>query len=87
MIFFYFPLSERCGKLKYLYFGGSISAFPAIETINPDITEYIATNVISITDGQFYMNKRLFLDSCRPANRIVSIDVIKCFLKLFISEC
>ena len=30
-------------------------------------TEYIATNVISITDGQFYTNKRLFLDSCRPA--------------------
>ena len=38
-----------------------------IETINSDITEYIATNVISITDGQFYTNKRLFLDSCRPA--------------------
>ncbi len=61
------PLSERCGKLKYLYFGGSISASPAIETINPDTTEYIATNVIPITDGQFYINKRLFLDSCRPA--------------------
>jgi F-type H+-transporting ATPase subunit alpha len=60
-------LLERCGKLKYLYFGGSISAFPVIETINSDITEYIATNVISITDGQFYINKRLFLDSCRPA--------------------
>ncbi len=37
------------------------------QTINSDITEYIATNVISITDGQFYTNKRLFLDSCRPA--------------------
>jgi len=49
------------------YFGGSITAFPVIETINSDITEYIATNVISITDGQFYTNKRLFLDSCRPA--------------------
>ena len=51
----------------YSYFGGSITAFPMIETINSDITEYIATNVISITDGQFYTNKRLFLDSCRPA--------------------
>jgi len=58
---------ERCGKLKSVYFGGSITAFPRIETINPDITEYIATNLISITDGQFYTNKRLFLDSCRPA--------------------
>ena len=51
----------------YSYFGGSITAFPVVETINSDITEYIATNVISITDGQFYTNKRLFLDSCRPA--------------------
>jgi F-type H+-transporting ATPase subunit alpha len=48
-------------------FGGSITGLPIIETINSDITEYIATNVISITDGQFYTNKRLFLDSYRPA--------------------
>jgi len=60
-------LLERCGKLSAYYFGGSISSFPFIETINSDITEYIATNVISITDGQFYTNKRLFLDCCRPA--------------------
>jgi F0F1-type ATP synthase alpha subunit len=60
-------LLERCGKLSAIYFGGSISSFPLIETINSDITEYIATNVISITDGQFYTNKRLFLDCCRPA--------------------
>jgi len=58
---------ERSGKLKYGMFGGSITGIPIIETINSDITEYIATNVISITDGQFYTNKRLFLDSCRPA--------------------
>jgi len=60
-------LLERCSKLKSSYFGGSITAFPIIETINSDITEYIATNIISITDGQFYTNKRLFLDSIRPA--------------------
>ena len=58
---------ERCGKIKSVYFGGSITGFPIIETINSDITEYIATNVISITDGQFYTNKRLFSDSIRPA--------------------
>lgn len=58
---------ERCGKLKYSYNGGSISALPIIETINSDITEYIATNVISITDGQFYTNKKLFLESIRPS--------------------
>ena len=60
-------LLERCGKLKYRYFGGSVSGLPVIETINPDITEFIATNVISITDGQSYTNKKLFIDSCRPA--------------------
>lgn len=60
-------LLERSGRLRLNYFGSSITAFPIIETINSDITEYIATNVISITDGQLYMNKRLFLDSIRPA--------------------
>lgn len=58
---------ERCGKIKSSYFGGSITAFPLTETINSDITEYIATNVISITDRQFYTNKRLFFSSIRPA--------------------
>jgi proton translocating ATP synthase F1 alpha subunit len=47
--------------------GGSISCFPIIEVINNDITEYIATNVISITDGQYYTNRTLFNDSLRPA--------------------
>jgi len=61
-------LLERCGKLSIFVGGsGSISAFPIIETINSDITEYIATNIISITDGQFYTNKQLFLNSIRPA--------------------
>lgn len=58
---------ERCGKLNYKYFGGSITALPIIETINADITEYIATNVISITDGQFYLNRNLFMNSNKPA--------------------
>ena len=71
-------LLERCGKLKYSYFGGSITGFPVTETINSDITEYIATNVISITDGQFYTNKRLFIESSRPAIDSVlgSVDFI-----------
>jgi F-type H+-transporting ATPase subunit alpha len=45
----------------------TISSFPIIETINADISEYIATNVISITDGQFYLNKSLFNQTTRPA--------------------
>lgn len=60
-------LLERCGKLRLNYFGGSITSLPIIETVNADITEYIATNVISITDGQFYTNRNLFLSSNRPA--------------------
>ena len=60
-------LLERGSKINYCYFGGSISCFPIIETINSDITEYIATNVISITDGQLYTNKKLFLDGIRPS--------------------
>ena len=40
---------------------GSITAFPVIETINCDVTEYIATNVISITDGQIYTNASILL--------------------------
>ncbi|MCP4486337.1 MAG: hypothetical protein GY820_03320 [Gammaproteobacteria bacterium] len=58
---------ERGCKLNYNYFGASISCFPIIETINSDITEFIATNVISITDGQLYTNNRLFIDGIRPA--------------------
>jgi len=58
---------ERSGKLKYSYFGGSISAFPIIETINNDTTEFIATNIIPITDGQSHTNKKPSLYSYRPA--------------------
>ena len=47
--------------------GGTISALPVIETINSDITDYIATNIISITDGQCYLSKQLFLESIRPS--------------------
>ena len=46
---------------------GSITAFPIVETINCDVTEYIATNVISITDGQIYTNANLFKNGRRPA--------------------
>ena len=45
----------------------SISCLPIIETINNDISEYIATNVISITDGQFYSTNELFKLGIRPA--------------------
>ena len=60
-------ISERGGKPSLSYFNGSITASPIIETINNDITEYIATNIIPITDRQSHTNKKLFLDSCRPS--------------------
>ena len=44
-----------------------VKSNPIIETIANDITEYIATNIIPITDRQSHTNKKLFLDSCRPA--------------------
>ena len=53
--------------LNYHRKRATITSFPCIETINSDISEYIATNVISITDGQFYMNKNLFNLSARPS--------------------
>jgi len=46
---------------------GSITGIPIIETINCDVTEYIATNVISITDGQIYTNGNLFKNGLKPA--------------------
>ena len=60
-------LLERCSKLNYWCNAGSITAFPIIETINSDITEYIATNVISITDGQLYLSQSLFMSMIRPS--------------------
>ena len=57
-------LLERSCALNrgFIYYaGGTISAFPVIETINSDITDYIATNIISITDGQCYLSKQLSL--------------------------
>ena len=62
---------ERAGSSAWLgtlkNSRSTISCLPIIETINADISEYIATNVISITDGQFVMNKFLFNSSLRPA--------------------
>jgi len=53
-------VNDRKHLLSLRKGNGSITAFPIIETINCDVTEYIATNVISITDGQIYTNANLF---------------------------
>jgi len=60
-------LLERAARLSDEHGGGSLTAFPIIETKAGDITAYIPTNVISITDGQIYLESDLFNQGFRPA--------------------
>ncbi len=60
-------LLERASKLNDELGGGSLTALPIIETQADDITAYIPTNVISITDGQIYLGSRLFHSGVKPA--------------------
>ncbi|MBO4635756.1 MAG: F0F1 ATP synthase subunit alpha [Clostridiales bacterium] len=60
-------LLERAAKLSDEKGGGSITALPIIETLGDDISAYIPTNVISITDGQIYLSPELFFSGQRPA--------------------
>jgi len=60
-------LLERCGKLSNELGGGSLTGLPIIETKANDISAYIPTNVISITDGQCFLETDLFNQGVRPA--------------------
>jgi F-type H+-transporting ATPase subunit alpha len=60
-------LLERAAKLSDRLGGGSLTALPIIETKGNDISAYIPTNVISITDGQIYLEPDLFFAGVRPA--------------------
>ncbi|GAI75863.1 unnamed protein product, partial [marine sediment metagenome] len=60
-------LLERSAKLHPDFGGGSLTALPVIETQLGDITTYVPTNVISITDGQLYLESDLFYAGIRPA--------------------
>ncbi|MBI5681764.1 MAG: F0F1 ATP synthase subunit alpha [Deltaproteobacteria bacterium] len=60
-------LLERAAKLKDEIGGGSLTALPIIETQAGDVSAYIPTNVISITDGQIYLETDLFYSGVRPA--------------------
>jgi len=60
-------LLERAAKLSDENGGGSITALPIIETQAGDVSAYIPTNVISITDGQIYLETELFFSGQRPA--------------------
>ena len=60
-------LLERSAKLSEEKGGGSITALPIVETLGGDVSAYIPTNVISITDGQLFLESELFLSGQRPA--------------------
>lgn len=60
-------LLERAARLNKDYGGGSLTALPIIETQAGDVSAYIPTNVISITDGQIYLESDLFFAGFRPA--------------------
>ncbi len=60
-------LLERSSKLSDALGGGSITALPIIETQAGDVSAYIPTNVISITDGQIFLESNLFFSGMRPA--------------------
>jgi F-type H+-transporting ATPase subunit alpha len=60
-------LLERAAKLNQIDGGGSLTALPIIETQAGDVSAYIPTNVISITDGQIFLSTDLFYSGVRPA--------------------
>jgi len=63
-------LLERAAKLNIKYGGGSLTALPIIETLFGDVTAYIPTNVISITDGQIFLDRNIFTEGILPAVNI-----------------
>ena len=60
-------LLERAARLDEAHGGGSLTALPIIETLAGDVSAYVPTNVISITDGQIYLEPELFNAGIRPA--------------------
>ena len=60
-------LLERAAKLNKKFGDGSLTALPIVETQSGDVSAYIPTNVISITDGQIFLETNLFYNGIRPA--------------------
>lgn len=92
-------LLERAAKLNDKHGGGSLTALPIIETQGGDVSAYIPTNVISITDGQIFLESELFYKGVRPAinvglsvSRVGSAAQVKAMkqvagsLKLFLAQ-
>ena len=72
IFFVHSRLLERSTRLNAQYGGGSMTALPIVETKQGEIAAYIPTNLISITDGQIYLDNDLFISGFRPA-----IDIAK----------
>ena len=92
-------LLERAAKMSPVHGGGSLTALPVIETQGGDVSAYIPTNVISITDGQIFLEAELFYKGIRPAinvglsvSRVGSAAQVKAMkqvagsLKLFLAQ-
>ena len=92
-------LLERAAKMSDKHGGGSLTALPIIETQGGDVSAYIPTNVISITDGQIFLESELFYKGIRPAinvglsvSRVGSAAQLKAMkqvagsLKLFLAQ-
>lgn len=60
-------LLERAAKMSAEKGGGSLTALPIVETQEGDVSAYIPTNIISITDGQIFLEANLFNSGLRPA--------------------
>jgi F-type H+-transporting ATPase subunit alpha len=60
-------LLERAARMNEQYGGGSLTALPIVETQAGDVSAYIPTNIISITDGQIYLESEMFNSGFRPA--------------------
>jgi F-type H+-transporting ATPase subunit alpha len=100
IFFVHSRLLERSAKLSYNLGGGSLTSFPVIETLAADVSAYITTNVISITDGQIFLSPDLFLAGIKPAidvglsvTRVGSIaqwygmKLVAGFYKLELAQC
>ena len=70
-------LLERSARVREEFGGGSLTALPIIETQAGDVSDYIPTNVISITDGQIYLETDLFYQGIRPAISTFSSTTIR----------
>ena len=67
IFFVHSRLLERSAKLSLASGGGSVTCFPVVEALAGDVSGYVATNAISITDGQAALSPELFLSGARPA--------------------